>query len=167
MNDVHNNDQYSHRPGRARSNSSRHAEELNRVLYTIAIVDQQQRTLFFPYFVGEVDEEPQLREVTCSILSVMGYTVTEAASGEEAVEMLRRKPVELVILDMLMAPGWNGRRTYEEILRINPRQKAILVSGYSENEDVRACFALGVGAFLKKPYTLEQLCGAVRDELFR
>lgn len=115
-----------------------------------------------------VDDEPQLREVTCTILSVMGYTVTEAASGEEAVETLRRKPVELVILDMLMAPGgWNGRRTYEEILRIHPRQKAILVSGYSENEDVRACLALGVGAFLKKPYTLEQLCGAVRDELSR
>jgi PAS domain S-box-containing protein len=114
-----------------------------------------------------VDDEPQLREVTCSILTVMGYTVAQAASGEEAVEMLRRKPFELVILDMLMAPGWNGRRTYEEILRIIPRQKAILVSGYSENEDVRACFALGVGAFLKKPYTLEQLCGAVRDELSR
>lgn len=114
-----------------------------------------------------VDDEPQLREVTCSILTVMGYTVAQAASGEEAVEMLRREPVELVILDMLMAPGWNGRRTYEEILRINPRQKAILVSGYSENEDVRACFALGVGGFLKKPYTLEQLCGAVRDELSR
>lgn len=114
-----------------------------------------------------VDDEPQLREVTCSILTAMGYAVAQAASGEEAVEMLRRKPVELVILDMLMAPGWNGRRTYEEILRINPRQKAILVSGYSENEDVRACFALGVGAFLRKPYTLEQLCGAVRDELSR
>jgi hypothetical protein len=87
MNDVHSNDQYAHWPGRERSNSSRHAKEINRVLYTIAIVDQQQRTLFFPYFVDEVDEEPQLRKVTCSILSVMGYTVTEAASGEEAAEM--------------------------------------------------------------------------------
>jgi two-component system cell cycle sensor histidine kinase/response regulator CckA len=114
-----------------------------------------------------VDDEPQLREVTCSILSAMGYTVTQAASGEEAVEMLRRRPVDLIILDMLMAPGWNGRHTYEEILRINPRQKAILVSGYAENEDVRACLALGVGAFLKKPYSLEHLCGAVRDELSR
>lgn len=114
-----------------------------------------------------VDDEPQLREVTCAILSALGYTVAQAASGEEAVEMLRLKTFDLVILDMLMAPGWNGRRTYEEILRINPRQKAIVVSGYSESEDVRACFALGVGAFLKKPYTLEQLCGAVCDELSR
>jgi DNA-binding NarL/FixJ family response regulator len=84
-----------------------------------------------------------------------------------AVEMLRRNPVEPVILDMLMAPGWNGRRTWEEILRINPRQKAILVSGYSENGDVRACFALGVGALLKRTCTLEQRCGEVRDELSR
>ena len=114
-----------------------------------------------------VDDEPQLREVTSSILTTMGYSVFQAASGEEAVEVLRRQPVHLVILDMMMEPGWSGRRTYEELLRINPRQKAILISGYSESEDVRVCLALGVGAFLRKPYSLEQLCTAVHEELSR
>ena len=114
-----------------------------------------------------VDDELPLLEVTCSILAAMGYTVSQASSGEEAVAILREQPADLVILDMIMEPGWNGRQTYQEMLRFNPRQKAILISGYSESEDVRVCLALGVGAFLRKPYTLEQLCTTVREELAR
>ena len=45
-------------------------------------------------------------------------------------------PVDLVILDMILENGMNGREIYEEILKINPRQKAIVVSGFSENEEL-------------------------------
>lgn len=112
-----------------------------------------------------VDDEPQLRDVACTLLSMQGYITHQASSGEEAVAFIKKKCVDLVVLDMLMEPGWNGRRTYEEILRIRPQQKAIIISGYSEGEDVRACLTLGVGRFVKKPYSLEQLCLAVREEL--
>ncbi len=58
---------------------------------------------------------------------------------------------------MLMSPGHNGRITYEQILKIHPLQKAVIASGFAENEDVRATLAMGVGAFISKPYTLEQI----------
>ena len=114
-----------------------------------------------------VDDEPQLRDIACSILSEQGYRTYHAPSGEEAVAFIKKREVHLVVLDMMMDPGWNGRRTYEEILKIRPQQKAIIVSGYSEGEDVNACLSLGVGRFLKKPYSLEHLCRAVREELAR
>lgn len=112
-----------------------------------------------------VDDEVQLRDIACSILTAQGYHTYHAASGEEAVAFIREKEVHLVLLDMLMDPGWNGRRTYEEIRKIKPQQKAIIVSGYSEGEDVNACISIGAGRFLKKPYSLEHLCLAVREEL--
>ncbi len=112
-----------------------------------------------------VDDEAQLRDVACTILSLQGYITHQASSGEEAVAFIKKQCVDLVVLDMLMEPNWNGRRTYEEILRIRSQQKAIIISGYSDNEDVQACLNLGVGRFVKKPYSLEQLCLAVREEL--
>jgi len=56
---------------------------------------------------------------------------------------------------------------YERILRFYPNQKAIIATGYSLTADVKATQKLGAGQFLKKPFTLEKLGIAVRDELAR
>ncbi len=73
--------------------------------------------------------------------------------------------VDLVVLDMIMDPGINGYLTYKEMQKIVPSQKALIASGFSESEDVRVALQLGVGGFIKKTYTVEQLCQAVRKEL--
>jgi CheY-like chemotaxis protein len=112
-----------------------------------------------------VDDEEIQRDIASTILTVLGYSVETAASGEQAVEFLRRKSVDLVILDMIMPPGMNGRQTYEMMLTVRPGQKAIIVSGYSENEDVQEACRLGAGAFVKKPYSLNQLGMTVKEEL--
>jgi DNA-binding NarL/FixJ family response regulator len=70
----------------------------------------------------------------------------------------------VLLLDMLM-PGWNGRVTYQKILEFNPEQKAIIASGYAENEDVRATLEMGAGGFLAKPYTVEALSNALNKTL--
>ena len=72
---------------------------------------------------------------------------------------------DLIVLDMIMEPGINGRETYERIINLHPDQKAIIASGFSETEDVKAAQALGGGLYIKKPYTLEKIGIAVRDEL--
>ena len=72
---------------------------------------------------------------------------------------------DLIVLDMIMEPGINGRETYERIINLHPDQKAIIASGFSETEDVKAAQALGAGLYIKKPYTLEKIGIAVRDEL--
>jgi DNA-binding NtrC family response regulator len=89
------------------------------------------------------------------------------ASGEKAVEYLKSKKADLVVLDMIMDPGIDGMETYRRILEINPGQKAIIVSGYSENDRVRKTKEMGAGGFIQKPYILEKIGVAVKKELDR
>ena len=78
---------------------------------------------------------------------------------------MKNTSVDLIVLDMIMDPGINGRETYERIINLHPNQKAIIASGFSETEDVKAAQELGAGQYIKKPYTLEKIGVAVRDEL--
>jgi len=63
---------------------------------------------------------------------------------------------------MIMVPGINGLQTYQEILKLNPEQRAIVASGFSEDEDVKATIQLGANEFIKKPYTIDTLGRAVK-----
>ncbi|MBU4236793.1 MAG: response regulator [Proteobacteria bacterium] len=114
-----------------------------------------------------VDDEPQQRDIASRMLEQFGYSVETASSGEEAVQFLREKPMDLILLDMLMSPGINGRETYKQIIAIHPGQKAVITSGYARSIDVEEATALGAGEFITKPYTMEGLGRAVRDELAR
>ena len=99
------------------------------------------------------------------MLKKLNYIVVSVAGGEEAVEYLKQNAVDLVVLDMIMDPGMDGLDTYSKILEIYPHQRAIIVSGFSETERVNRAQALGAGAYVKKPYILEKLGLAVRNEL--
>jgi PAS domain S-box-containing protein len=110
-----------------------------------------------------VDDEPHLRDIAAQILKGLNYRVGLVESGEQAVEFIKKQPVDLVLIDMLMGPGMNGRQTYEAIIKLYPEQKAIIVSGFSESNDVKAALFLGAKGFLKKPYSIEQLGMAVKE----
>lgn len=112
-----------------------------------------------------VDDVEEQREISVTLLSSLNYDVETVSSGEEAVELLKTKTVDLVVLDMIMDPGIDGLDTYKEILKIHPKQKTIITSGYSETERVREAQNLGAGQYIKKPYTLEKIGLAVRKEL--
>ena len=114
-----------------------------------------------------VDDVSEQREIASVLLRRLGYQVATAPSGEAALERVGANPPALVVLDMIMDPGMDGLETYQKLLAINPGQKAIIASGYSESEKVRAALRLGAGAYLKKPYLLEKIGRAVRDELDR
>jgi DNA-binding NarL/FixJ family response regulator len=64
-----------------------------------------------------------------------------------------------------MAPGINGRETYERIIKIHPNQKAIIVSGFAETGEVKGAQQLGAGQYVKKPLTLKKIGIAVKEEL--
>ena len=85
--------------------------------------------------------------------------------GEEAIEHVKESPVDLIILDMVMPKGINGRKTYEEITKIRPGQKAIIASGYAKTKEVDIAQELGAGKYIKKPYTLEKIGVVVMEEL--
>ena len=114
-----------------------------------------------------VDDEPQQRDIARQILKSLEYRVDAVSSGEEAVQFIRENSVDLLLLDMIMRAGMNGRKTYEKILHINPAQKAIIVSGFSDDEEVKKAQSLGTKEFIKKPYTLMELGLVVKKELKR
>ena len=104
-----------------------------------------------------VDDDEQQRHIFLNLLQQLGYTVKTVASGEEAIDLLQSEEVDLILLDMIMDPGINGYQTYKQIIKIHPQQKALVISGFSESQDVQQTLALGAGGFIRKPYTIEKL----------
>jgi len=114
-----------------------------------------------------VDDVKGQRDLAEEVLKKLNYSVTSASSGEEAVSYLKEHKADLLVLDMIMDPGMDGLDTYRSVLEIRPEQKAIIVSGFSESDRVKAAQAFAAGAYVKKPYVIEKLGLAVRKELDR
>ena len=114
-----------------------------------------------------VDDDPQQRDIATQILSLINYQVESVSSGEAAIDYLARKRPDLILLDMIMDPGKNGYETFREIIKINPHQKALIASGFSESEEAKKTLQLGAGGFISKPYSMEQLGKAVKEILTR
>jgi PAS domain S-box-containing protein len=114
-----------------------------------------------------VDDVKGQRDLAATILQKLNYSVATVTSGEEAVAYLKEHNVNLVVLDMIMDPGMDGLDTYRSILEIHQQQKAIIVSGFSETDRVSTAQALGAGAYVRKPYVIEKLGLAVKNELDR
>jgi PAS domain S-box-containing protein len=134
------------------------------------VIAQQQKVQIEQYMgrgesVLVVDDIAEQREIASNLLARLGYRVHKVSSGEEAMEYLKTHQADIMVLDMIMDPGFDGLETYRRILEINPKQKAIIVSGFSETERVNEAQKLGAGAYVKKPYMIEKIGVAVRDEL--
>ena len=95
----------------------------------------------------------------------MAIESSAVSSGEEALDYLKANRVDLLVLDMIMDPGMDGLETYQKVLEINPKQKAIIVSGFSETDRVKKAQELGAGAYVRKPYIQEKIGLAIRREL--
>ncbi|MFZ5572425.1 MAG: ATP-binding protein [Thermodesulfobacteriota bacterium] len=114
-----------------------------------------------------IDDVEEQREIAFTLLNRLGYKVVVMPSGEAALEYLKAHTADILVLDMIMAPGMDGLETYSRIIDTHPGQKAVIASGYAENERVKAAQRLGAGAYIRKPYTLEKIAMAIRKELER
>ncbi len=114
-----------------------------------------------------VDDVEDQRNIASAILKRIGYKVTSVSSGEEAIEYVKDNYVDIIVLDMIMEPGIDGYETYKKISLINPGQKAILASGYSDSEQIKKTLALGVGQLVTKPYTIDRIGKAIKEELMK
>jgi len=112
-----------------------------------------------------IDDEEQQRDIAKSLLKQLNYSVKTASSGEEAISYLESNNVDLLVLDMIMEPGIDGLETYEKIIKIKTKQRAIITSGFSETERVLKTQSLGAGSYVKKPYTIEDIGLAIKKEL--
>jgi CheY-like chemotaxis protein len=114
-----------------------------------------------------VDDEPVQLRTARRLLEHLGYSVVTAGSGEAALTLLATCPgqskYDLVILDMMM-PGMDGLATLERIRQVCPKQKALLVTGYTPRQMIRSS-ADNELVWLTKPYTPKALGKAVRCAL--
>jgi len=105
-----------------------------------------------------VDDDPEVREIFAETLEVYGYTVTAAASGQEALDLLAASPgIRMLISDVRM-PGMSGIDLVERAVTVHPELKVILISGYFLPQQVDR-------RFLKKPFHMRDLAAAVAEEL--
>ena len=114
-----------------------------------------------------VDDVEEQRKTASSMLRELGYSVAMVSSGEEAVEYLKTNKADLLLLDMIMDPGIDGLDTYKRIIEIHHGQKAIIASGFSETDRVKAVQSLGAGAYIRKPFLMEKIGIVVKNELKR
>jgi len=105
-----------------------------------------------------IDDEPAIRDITKASLEDHNYQVITASNGIEAIALYveHQEQISLVLTDMLM-PSMDGLTTIRTLQKINPDVKIIAVSGLAASDKVNAAYAMGVKAFLCKPFTANQL----------
>lgn len=112
-----------------------------------------------------VDDEPQIRRVMRTTLIAEGYEVTEARSGEEAIEKLRTSRFDLVILDMNM-PGMGGIEACRAIRSGSEAAIIMLTVRNAEKDKVEALDA-GADDYVTKPFSTPELLARIRAALRR
>jgi DNA-binding NtrC family response regulator len=109
-----------------------------------------------------------VRELVHELLVREGYTVLQAAHGEQAlaVAMTHTGTIDLLITDVVM-PGMSGGELATRFLRLKPGVRVLYISGYSDDEIVRAGVTQADVAFLQKPFSYQTFIGKVREVLDR
>jgi DNA-binding NtrC family response regulator len=103
-----------------------------------------------------VDDEERFLTTTKKLLAKKGYDVFTAASGVEALEILKQKNVHVVILDVKM-PGMDGIETLKEIKRQFPLAEVIMLTGHATVESAVEGLKSGATDYLMKPTEIDDL----------
>lgn len=109
-----------------------------------------------------LEDDDDLREMIAAVLRKDGFDVTEAMRGEQALHLACESPHDLIITD-LNTPGMGGLETLARIKERAPATRAMVITGYSTEADSIQAISLGVGSYLKKPFSLEKLRAAVES----
>jgi two-component system cell cycle sensor histidine kinase/response regulator CckA len=130
---------------------------------TVPVVDTALRSGRETVLVAE--DEEALRQMVVNVLKIQGYTVLEAASGRDALEVWEQanRPVDLLLTDMVMPGGIMGSELAERLSRQCPRLKVIYTSGYSPGMAGKDASLMERRNFLPKPYSIGKLAQFVRE----
>jgi len=127
------------------------------------IVNMSGRVLF-------MDDEKTICTVACTLLERLGFTPVAVADGKAAVDayaeaLASNNPFRLVIMDLTVPGGMGGREAMEQLLKIDPRVRAIVSSGYSSDPVLSSYRAHGFRGMVPKPYKLSDLARTIRGVL--
>ncbi|MCX5833583.1 MAG: response regulator [Deltaproteobacteria bacterium] len=111
-----------------------------------------------------VDDEDSMLEVGQELLKTMGYHVYTARDGSEALEIYDRSKgeIDIVLLDMIM-PKMGGGEAFDQMKKINPAVKVLLLSGYSIDGEAAKILDRGCSGFIQKPFNMEELSKTIES----
>ncbi|MBU0985862.1 MAG: response regulator [Proteobacteria bacterium] len=109
-----------------------------------------------------VDDEAQFRASTSKLLTRKGFDTTIAASGEEAIQILRKEPQDVVVLDIKM-PGIDGHEALKQIKKIRPETQVIMLTGHGTTDSAKATLDFGAYDYLNKPCDIDILALKIND----
>jgi CheY-like chemotaxis protein len=107
-----------------------------------------------------VEDIVLIRMTTIEMVEEIGFRTAEAGDGAEALSLLKSDPDIGILLTDLGLPGMTGRQLMDEALRLNPKLKVIIASGYGSERDVGGTAA---STHLTKPFDIAQLRRALED----
>jgi CheY-like chemotaxis protein len=113
-----------------------------------------------------IDDEIDLIPPVKAMLAKLGYTVTADNSSINALEYFKNNPndIDLVITDQTM-PGMTGKELVAQLKTINPDVPIILCTGYSDQIDEGSAIAMGISAFIFKPFIISDISKTIREVL--
>jgi DNA-binding NtrC family response regulator len=111
-----------------------------------------------------VDDEAMMLRLYANMLARGQHEVMQATGGEEALKLLRGKPFDLALLDVIM-PGMNGIELARRILQISPDTKILLMTGYGPREVAQVAGKENPYRILWKPFKTESLLQMIENVL--
>jgi two-component system, response regulator, stage 0 sporulation protein F len=111
-----------------------------------------------------VDDAGPVVVLCVNVLQALGYAVKGANRGETAVELMRKEPFDLMVLDYKM-PGMTGFEVFQQARALHPAMAVVLVTGHGTPDIINEANRMGFSAILLKPFTSDELRGTVEKVL--
>jgi CheY-like chemotaxis protein len=111
-----------------------------------------------------IEDEADVMEITHASLKRLGYTVIEAATGEEAIQKVHTEPIDVALLDIKL-PDMGGAQVYPLLMEARPELKVIVFSGYSLDSPAREILDAGANGFIQKPFSIKGLAEKMKEVL--
>jgi CheY-like chemotaxis protein len=132
--------------------------------------DEEKRLFIGKGKILVMDDEEFIRGLANQMLSKIGYEVSVAHDGDQAIEMYGQaqnsgEPFDIVIMDLTIPGGMGGKEAIRKLKKLDPNVKALVSSGYS-NDPIMSNFRdYGFQGVVKKPYRIQDMSDALRAVL--
>ncbi len=110
-----------------------------------------------------IEDEKEQQQVFFDILSSLNFTPIIFEKGEDAIEYLKTSSAFLIILDLILLKGIDGLTTANEILKINPLQKILVVTGFTDEKMLKKLTKMNIKKILPKPFSIYSLSQAIKE----
>lgn len=111
-----------------------------------------------------VDDEPDMCWIFRQILESEGYKVLTANSGKEAIDMVKKGNIDLIIMDVMM-PGIDGLETYRRIKKMGANLPVIMITGHGNMSKAMEAIKLGVMDYITKPFSNVYITNLIKSVL--